>query len=77
MNKLRIASAVAALTSALALPVWSANAADATNNGTANLLFTGSTRLTPNVDVFYSINSLAFDSSAGAFVLGGSQITIP
>ena len=34
MNKLRIASAVAALTSALALPVWGANA---TNDGTANL----------------------------------------
>jgi len=36
MNKLRIASTVAALTSALVLPVWGANAAD-TNNGAANL----------------------------------------
>jgi hypothetical protein len=34
MNKLRIASAVAALTSALALPAWGA---DPTNNGAANL----------------------------------------
>jgi hypothetical protein len=34
MNKLRIASAVAALASALALPAWGA---DPTNNGAANL----------------------------------------
>jgi len=34
MNKLRIASAVAALTAAFALPAWGA---DATSNGTANL----------------------------------------
>jgi hypothetical protein len=34
MNKLRIASAVAALTAALVLPAWGA---DATSNGTANL----------------------------------------
>ena len=33
----RIASAVAALTSALALPVWGANTADAPTNGAANL----------------------------------------
>jgi len=37
MNKLRIASAVAALTAALALPAWGANTTDATSNSTANL----------------------------------------
>lgn len=35
MNKLRIASAIAALTSALALPAWGAD--PTTNNGAANL----------------------------------------
>ena len=37
MNNLRIAAMVAAMTSALALPAVGANAADATNNGAANL----------------------------------------
>jgi hypothetical protein len=37
MNKLRIASAIAALTSALALPAWGADTTDATNNNPANL----------------------------------------
>lgn len=37
MNKLRSASAVAALASSLAFPVWGATANDATKDGAANL----------------------------------------
>jgi len=37
MNKLRIASAVAALASSLAFPVWGATANDATKDAAANL----------------------------------------
>lgn len=44
MNKLRIASAIAALTSALALPAWGA---DPTNNAAANLDQSATQQSTP------------------------------
>ena len=37
MNKLRIASAVAALTSALAIPAWGADATNAAKDGASNI----------------------------------------
>jgi autotransporter-associated beta strand protein len=46
------------------------------NDGTADMTLTGTTRLTPNVDVPWSINSLTFSSNAGAFTLGGGPLTI-
>ena len=42
------------------------------NNDTANVVMAGTTRLTPNMDAAWSINSLRFDSTAGAFTLGSS-----
>ena len=54
---------------------WLGNAAPA-NNSNTNILIAGSARLTPNVDANWSIAGLAFDSSAGAFTLGGNQLTI-
>jgi hypothetical protein len=46
-----------------------------TNNGTADVTISGSTRLTPTVDVPWDINSLTF-SSGSKFTLGGSALTI-
>jgi autotransporter-associated beta strand protein len=54
---------------------WNPNGAPV-NNGTANVTFSGNTRLTPNVNTNRNINSLSFDSAAGEFVLGGSTLTI-
>lgn len=56
---------------------WSAGLAPV-NNGTANVFFGGATRLTPNVDVAYNINSLTFNNTAGAnlFTISGSALTI-
>jgi fibronectin-binding autotransporter adhesin len=57
---------------------WNPNGVPA-NNGTASLAFAGTTRLTPDMDANWSINSLTFNSSAGAFTLsstGGFVLTI-
>ncbi|MEN6450698.1 MAG: hypothetical protein ABFC96_09420 [Thermoguttaceae bacterium] len=54
---------------------WNGNVAPL-NDGTADILFAGSTRLTPNVDLPWTVNSLTFGSSAGAFTLGGGPLTI-
>ena len=42
------------------------------NNGTADVVMAGTTRLTPNMDAAWSIDSLRFSSSAGAFTLSSS-----
>src|SRR5436853_4119631 len=54
---------------------WIGNVAPV-NNGTANVFFGGTTRLTPNVDVVYSINSITFNNTSGAFSIGGSALGI-
>src|SRR5260221_2915086 len=46
------------------------------NDGSAVLTFAGSTRLTPNVDTNWSVTGITFGSGAGAFTIGGSQLTI-
>ncbi len=47
------------------------------NDGTADILMAGTTRLTPLVNVAYDIRSLTFNSNAGAFViLGAQELTI-
>src|SRR5471030_953962 len=46
------------------------------NNGTAAIVLAGTTRLSPNVDSAWDINSLTFSNNAGVFVLGGSTLTI-
>jgi fibronectin-binding autotransporter adhesin len=49
------------------------------NNGTASLAFAGSTRLAPDMDANWNINSLTFNNGAGAFTLsstGGFVLTI-
>ena len=54
---------------------WSTQTAPP-NDGTADLQFDGSLRLTPLTDTAYSVDSLTFNATAGAFVLGGGQITL-
>jgi hypothetical protein len=46
------------------------------NDGTANVILAGNIRLTSNIDTPWSINSLTFNNTAGAFTLGGSTLTI-
>ena len=46
------------------------------NDGAASLIFAGFSRLTPNIDTGWNVNSLAFASGAGAFTVGGSALTI-
>ncbi|MBA4138342.1 MAG: hypothetical protein C0518_13605 [Opitutus sp.] len=46
------------------------------NNGTGDFVFTGSIKLTSEADGAWSVNSLLFDSTAGAFVLSGGVLTI-
>ncbi|HEV2968490.1 MAG TPA: autotransporter-associated beta strand repeat-containing protein, partial [Pirellulales bacterium] len=48
------------------------------NNGAANVIFGGTTRLTPSVDTNnpWSILSLAFNNTAGAFTIGGNPLTV-
>jgi autotransporter-associated beta strand protein len=46
------------------------------NNGTAALTFGGSTRLAPNLAVNWDILGLTFNNTAGAFTIGGNQLTI-
>jgi len=47
---------------------WSPNGAPV-NNGTASIIFAGTTRLTPVLDVNYDVASVTFASGAGAFTL--------
>lgn len=46
------------------------------NDGSADLVFSGSTKLSPNVDAAWSVDSIAFSSTAGNFSIGGSPLTI-
>lgn len=46
------------------------------NDGTADLVFTGSIKLSAQADVAWNLNSLRFDSAASAFTLHGSTLTI-
>jgi len=54
---------------------WTPNGAP-DNNGTAGIFFDGTARLTPNVDVPWNVQSLHFNAGSGAFVIGGSQLTL-
>ncbi len=46
------------------------------NTGLATIHFAGSTRLTPNADIPWSIKGLDFDNGAGAFTLSGVPLTV-
>jgi autotransporter-associated beta strand protein len=54
---------------------WNPNGPPA-NDGTADIIMSGTVRLTPNVDQSWDIHSLRFNLSAGAFVTGGSPLLI-
>ncbi len=55
---------------------WNPNG-DPPNDGTANLIFAGSIRLTPDADsANWSVNSITFSESAGAFSLSGGTLTL-
>ena len=47
---------------------WNPNAVPA-NNGTANILFLGSVRLTPTINVIQSVNAIGFGSGSGSFTV--------
>src|SRR4051812_16676795 len=46
------------------------------SDGTADIVFAGALRLTPNVEAPYSILSLSFNNTAGAFNIGGTTLTV-
>ncbi len=46
------------------------------SDGSVNVHFGGSTRLTPNVDTAWEVKGLTFNSGSGAFILGGSLLTL-
>src|SRR5688500_342590 len=46
------------------------------NDGSANLIMSGTVRLTPNLDQAWDVQSLKFNNSAGAFVIGGSPLFV-
>lgn len=54
---------------------WDTNVAPLTN-GTADLTFAGIIRLTPNVSVPLSVDSITFNNTAGAFTIGGSALSL-
>lgn len=54
---------------------WAGNTAPP-SNGTADLIFAGTVRLDATADQAYNILSLTFNSTAGAFDLSGSALTI-
>ncbi|MGC9941922.1 MAG: autotransporter-associated beta strand repeat-containing protein [Verrucomicrobiota bacterium] len=54
---------------------WAGDVAP-TNNGTAAIVLSGTNNLSPNVDTAWSISSLTISNGAGAFLLGGSMLTI-
>ena len=57
---------------------WNPNAVPA-NNGTANLIFGGITRLTPVVNLNYDVNGITFNTTAGSFdilQLNNSTLTV-
>ena len=72
----------------VAAPTWTGGSSSNSNWSTAanwtiapadgkNLVFTGSTRTTTTNDNFlHSVGSISFDSNAGAFTLGGSDLTV-
>ncbi|MFA6960947.1 MAG: PEP-CTERM sorting domain-containing protein [Opitutaceae bacterium] len=55
----------------------SANWSSLPSSGTTTaLVFAGTTRLTPNADSPFTAQSIVFNSTAGAFTLSGSQLSI-
>ena len=74
----------------LSAQMWSGGAADdywssatnwnpvgvPNNNGTARIVFAGTTRLTPSALVTWDVLGLFFTNNAGAFILGGNQLTL-
>lgn len=54
---------------------WNPNRAPASN---ANLIFAGTTRLTPNNNITndFQVSGITFAANAGAFTLGGNRITL-
>ncbi len=59
---------------------WSSNPAAPVNDGTADILYSGTApRTTSTVDINYDINTLTFDSTATGYTIdasGGSALTI-
>jgi autotransporter-associated beta strand protein len=54
---------------------WVGNSAPS-KDGTADLIFQGTTRLNPFADDAWGLNSITFDSNAGGFSISGGQLTL-
>ena len=55
---------------------WLDNSAPVSDLANTDLIFAGAVRLTPNVSTDFSAKSITFNNTAGAFVIGGSILTI-
>ncbi len=51
-------------------------AAPPANDGSAAIVMSGATDVTPNVDTAWAINSLTFANAVSSFTLGGGQLTV-
>src|SRR3954451_24817497 len=51
-------------------------ASSVANDGTANVIFSGSTRLTPDMNANWSVSSVTFNNTASGFTLGSSTASI-
>ncbi len=55
---------------------WLDNTAPLSDLVNTDLIFAGTTRLTPNVSVALSTNSVAFNNTAGAFTINGTVLSV-
>jgi hypothetical protein len=55
---------------------WADDSAPLSDLVNTDLIFAGTTKLAPSFSAVFSTDSIIFNSTAGAFVLGGSTITI-
>src|SRR3954465_12509980 len=55
---------------------WADNTAPLSDILNTDLIFAGTTRLTPNVLTPFSAKSISFGSTAGAFVFGGQVLNV-
>ncbi len=55
---------------------WVSNTAPVSDLVNTDLIFAGTVRLTPNVLPVFSVNSITFDNTAGAFTIGGSPLAV-
>ena len=55
---------------------WADNTAPLSDLVNTDLIFAGTTKLTPNVSVAFSTDSITFNNTAGAFIIGGQTLAV-